>query len=117
MIKKNGKSLDKRKKTVRRIWKTLNNWLLSQGFPSLPEDKLINPSLYLNIYMFSEELDYIDIRDLPSNWHQFDCFMRSGNEDTFETPEKISNKSGKLIHLSFGSMGCEPNQVISFNFI
>jgi UDP:flavonoid glycosyltransferase YjiC (YdhE family) len=31
--------------------------------------------------------------------------MRSGNEDTFEIPEKLRNKSGKLIYLSMGSMG------------
>ncbi len=94
-----------KKETLLPIWKTHNDWLLSQGFPSLPSDKLITPSPYLNIYMFPEELDYTDIRDLPSNWHQFDCFMRSGNEDTFEIPEKLNNKSGKLIYLSLGSMG------------
>jgi UDP:flavonoid glycosyltransferase YjiC (YdhE family) len=55
--------------------------------------------------MFPEEVDYTDIRQMPSKWHRFDCFKRSGNEDTFEIPEKLRNKSGKLIYLSMGSMG------------
>ncbi len=57
--------------------KSYNDWVVSQGFDSLPEDKMITPSPYLNIYMFPEELDYTDIRQLPFNWHRFDCFMRS----------------------------------------
>ncbi len=55
--------------------------------------------------MFPEELDYTDIRQLPSNWHRFDCFMRSAEKENFEIPEKLRNKSGKLIYLSMGSMG------------
>jgi hypothetical protein len=31
--------------------------------------------------------------------------MRSGNEDTFEIPKELSNKSGKLIYLLLRSMG------------
>jgi UDP:flavonoid glycosyltransferase YjiC (YdhE family) len=94
-----------RKETLRDSCKNYNDWVVSKGFDCLPEDKMITPSPYLNIYMFPEELDYTDIRQLPSNWHRFDCFMRSGNEDTFEIPEKLRNKSGKLIYLSMGSMG------------
>jgi len=55
--------------------------------------------------MFPEEVDYTDIRQMPPKWNRFDCFMRSGNEDTFEIPQKLRNKSGKLIYLSMGSMG------------
>ncbi len=55
--------------------------------------------------MFPEELDYTDIRQLPSNWYRFDCFMRSAEKENFEIPEKLRNKSGKLIYLSMGSMG------------
>jgi UDP:flavonoid glycosyltransferase YjiC (YdhE family) len=55
--------------------------------------------------MFPEELDYTDIRQLPSNWHRFDCFMRSEEKEYFEIPEKLRNRSGKLIYLSMGSMG------------
>jgi hypothetical protein len=48
-------------------WKHFNDWIISQGLISLPENKFITPSPYLNIYMFPEELDYTDIRQLPSN--------------------------------------------------
>ncbi len=85
--------------------KSYNDWVVSQGFDSLPEDKMITPSPYLNIYMFPEELDYTDIRQLPSNWHRFDCFMRSEEKENFEIPQKLRNRSGKLIYLSMGSMG------------
>ncbi len=85
--------------------KSYNDWIVSKGFDSLPEGKLITPSPYLNIYMFPEELDYTDIRQLPSNWYRFDCFMRSEEKQHFEIPQKLRNKSGKLIYLSMGSMG------------
>ena len=82
-----------------------NNWLISNGFPTLPTQKLITPSPYLNIYMVPEELDYTDITKFPSNWHRFDYFMRSEHNDKFEIPDKLKNRSGKLIYLSMGSMG------------
>jgi len=91
--------------SMKHAWNNFNDWVISDGFPSLPENKFTIPSPYLNIYMFPEELDYTDLRQLPQNWYQFDYFKRSGNEDFFEIPEKLRNKSGKLIYLSMGSMG------------
>ncbi|XP_054162532.1 NDP-glycosyltransferase YjiC-like [Oppia nitens] len=86
-------------------WNQYNQWITSKGIPSLQQYKLITPSPYLNIYIFPEELDYTDIRPLAENFHRFDYFKRSGNEEVFEIPEKLENKSGKLIYLSMGSMG------------
>jgi UDP:flavonoid glycosyltransferase YjiC (YdhE family) len=90
---------------MREMWKDYNDWVVSQGCASLPQDKFIYPSPYLNIYMYPEEVDYTDLRKLPENWYRFDYFKRSGNEETFEIPQKLKNKSGKLIYLSMGSMG------------
>jgi len=96
---------EEKKKSLKELSNNYNQWLLSKGYPSLPDVKLIAPSPYLNIYMFPEEVDYTDIRQLPYNWHRFDCFKRSGNEESFEVPEKLRNRPGKLIYLSMGSMG------------
>ena len=86
-------------------WNKYNNWIMSKGCPSLQKNKIISVSPYLNIYIFPEELDYTDIRPYPNNFQRFDCFKRSGSGETFELPEKLRNRSGKLVYLSMGSFG------------
>ena len=68
-----------------------------------PKDKLIE-SPYLNLYAYPKELDYIDQRSLPLNWHRFDSFVRF-NEDDFEIPAKLAQKTDKLIYFSMGLLG------------
>ena len=68
-----------------------------------PKDRLIE-SPYLNLYAYPKELDYFQQNPLPSNWHRFDSFVRL-NEDNFEIPEKLKQKTGKLIYFSLGSLG------------
>jgi len=94
-----------RKELNAQVWKSFNNWIISEGYPSLPENKFIIPSPYLNIYGFPEEVDYTDVIQLPENWYRLDSFKRSGDKDSFEIPQKLKNRSGKLIYLSMGSMG------------
>jgi len=65
----------------------------------------INYSKYLNIYGTPFELDYQDMRPLPKNWIRFDNLMRSEVKEKFEIPPELSDKSGKLIYFSMGSMG------------
>ena len=55
--------------------------------------------------MFPEELDYTDIRPYPPNFFRFDCLKRTAADETFEVPQELRDKSGKLIYLSLGSMG------------
>ncbi|CAG2100256.1 unnamed protein product, partial [Medioppia subpectinata] len=87
-------------------WIKYKDWLISNGCPLIPEElQFWSPSPFANIYMFPKELDYTDVRPLPKTFHRFDCMKRSGNEDTFELPDKLKNRSGKLIYLSLGSMG------------
>ena len=76
--------------------------LFENGSP-FPEDRFIE-SPYLNVYSYPKELDYTDQRPLPPKWHQFDSFIRLKEED-FELPEKLAQKTGKLIFLSMGSLG------------
>ena len=68
-----------------------------------PKDRFIE-SPYLNLYAYPRELDYVDQRPLPTNWHRFDSFVRL-NEEDFEIPEKFKQKTGKLIYFSLGSLG------------
>ncbi|CAG2118935.1 unnamed protein product, partial [Medioppia subpectinata] len=87
-------------------WFKYKDWLISNGCPVIPEElQFWAPSPFANIYMFPKELDYTDVRPLPKTFHRFDYFKRTGNEDTFELPDKLKNRSGKLIYLSLGSMG------------
>ncbi|CAG2161561.1 unnamed protein product [Oppiella nova] len=86
-------------------WYTYRDQLIASGCPELKDFLMWTPSPFANIYMIPKELDYTDIRPLPDNFYGFDCFKRSGNEDKFEVPESLKNRSGKLIYLSLGSMG------------
>ena len=76
--------------------------LFEEGIKPFPDDRVIE-SPYLNIYAYPVELDYLDQRPLPPKWHQFDSFIRL-NEKDFELPEKLKQKSGKLIFLSMGTV-------------
>lgn len=78
---------------------------MSKGLPSYPHCKFITNSPYLNIYGYPEELDYLDIRPLPSNWCRCDSLTRYEKESNFEIPDQLKGKSGKLIYFSLGSMG------------
>ncbi|CAG2114698.1 unnamed protein product, partial [Medioppia subpectinata] len=51
------------------------------------------------------ELDYKELQPLAHNWHRVDGFVRTIH-DTFEIPECLRDRPGKLILLSMGSMGC-----------
>ncbi|XP_054157532.1 NDP-glycosyltransferase YjiC-like [Oppia nitens] len=82
-----------------------NNYLISRGVEPLNSDLYVNHSKYLNIYAYPLELDYLDLRPLPPNWIRFDTFQRKDRHLTFEVPEQLKNKPGKLIYFSMGTMG------------
>jgi len=86
-------------------WKLFNEYVISKKLKPLSLFQLNYDSPYLNIYGFPLELDYLDIRPLPPNWYRFDNLKRTESQNTFEIPETLQNKSGKLIYFSMGSMG------------
>ncbi|XP_054161728.1 uncharacterized UDP-glucosyltransferase YojK-like [Oppia nitens] len=86
-------------------WYRYRDWLLKYGCPVPDKYQLFYPSPYATIYMYPKELDYTDVRPLPDTFHCFDNFKRTGNEDVFELPKQLSQRSGKLIYLSLGSLG------------
>ena len=62
-------------------------------------------SPYLNIYGCPKELDYTDVRPMPPTWVRFDNLKRTEVDVTFEVPEQLRDRPGKLIYFSLGSMG------------
>ncbi|XP_054157295.1 NDP-glycosyltransferase YjiC-like [Oppia nitens] len=90
---------------IHESWVKYNNYLVANGCPELKPGQIMHPSPYANIYMTPKELDYTDVRPLPDNFYGFDYYKRSGSEQTFEIPEQLRDKPGKLIYFSLGSMG------------
>ncbi|XP_054152713.1 UDP-glucuronosyltransferase 2A2-like [Oppia nitens] len=92
------------------LWHQFNNYCLAQGCnESLPEYQYFYPSPYLNLYVYPRELNYQEYRPLPENYRGLDNFMRheltTVDKQQFEIPEPLSDKPGKLIYFSLGSMG------------
>jgi len=85
-----------------------NEWLVENGYPAIPQNKMIPRSPFLNIYAWPQELDYTDIRPMPEKCFRIDSFMRK-EEEELELPQNFiidaKNNSQKLIYLSMGSMG------------
>ena len=91
-----------KRKLIRRPF---NEWIVEQGLPELPNTYPFMPRTQkLTIYAFPEEIDYTDVIQQPKNYFRIDAFIRSDNEK-FTIPQKLVNKTGKLVYLSLGSMG------------
>ena len=88
----------------------INNHI--SGAPPLQFPKLHPDSPYLNVYFYQEELNFLDVRPLPSNWYRFDSLVRQSDHEVFEIPEKLRNKPGKLIYLSMGSFASAYSQMM-----
>ncbi|CAG2179047.1 unnamed protein product, partial [Oppiella nova] len=92
-------------------WSPYNEWIQSVGAPPLQHSgKFSNPSPFLNLYLCPQELDYNDIAPKdPSIWLNIDSMIRSDIEkqsNSFEIPEELQQKPGKLIYLSMGTLCC-----------
>ena len=61
---------------------------------------------FLNIFMQPEEMRYEELNDLPENIVAVDCLVRTVPDQTFEIPEQLRDKPGKLVLFSMGSFGC-----------
>ncbi|XP_054161847.1 UDP-glucuronosyltransferase 3A1-like [Oppia nitens] len=88
------------------VFKLFGDWFQSHGCPAPADNQLWFPSPYANFYLTPKELDYTDVRPMPDNFYQFDYYKRTvneANEDVFELPKQLRQRSGKLIYLSLGS--------------
>ncbi len=94
---------DEYERTHRPIWEDYNEWVVSCGAPPLPDLQFIHPSEQLNLYVYPEEIDYIDRRPLAATWHRLDSSVRT-TDQPFEVPASLGAE-GALIYLSLGSLG------------
>ena len=74
---------------------------IDTSYPLLTHPK----SPHLNVYMYPKELDYDRSETVSHNWLRVDGFVRTTNE-IFEIPAELAERSGKLVFLSMGSIGC-----------
>ncbi|XP_053207639.1 NDP-glycosyltransferase YjiC-like isoform X1 [Panonychus citri] len=64
----------------------------------------ILPLKTVGFYHYPADLDYTEFEPIEPGWHRIDCYVRSPDEgSTFELPDKLKDKPGKLIYFSLGS--------------
>jgi MGT family glycosyltransferase len=85
------------------LWREFDEWFRAQGAPGLPELEFIG-SGSLNLYVYPEELDYIDARPLPANWHRLDSSVRD-TDTPVDLPEGFADGHRPVVYFSLGSLG------------
>ena len=96
---------DEVKRAIAPFNKEYSDFVESHGLPPLEESKFGRYSPFMNIYGYPLELDYLDVRPLPTNWFRFDNLKRSETNTSFEIPDQLKDKAGKLIYISLGTIG------------
>jgi MGT family glycosyltransferase len=93
-------------RTHRALWETFNAWFVEQGADPLPELEFMPTSTVANLYVFPEEVDYLDARPLDETWHRMDSSVRETDAD-YELPAELRDRpdGGALLYLSLGSLG------------
>lgn len=81
-----------------------NEYWTSFGLAELPTKpySCVPVSPHLNIYMYPEELDYQEHKLVQ--WARCDSMVRDQQASTFNIPQSLVGKPGKLIFLSLGSI-------------
>lgn len=90
-------------RTHREMWSEFDSWVQSQGAAPLAELEFIHAGA-LNMYVFPEELDYVDERPLDESWVRLDSSVRETDEEV-EIPRDFLDKPGPLLYFSLGSLG------------
>ncbi len=93
-------------RTHQETWERFDQWVQQQGAPPLPRRDFVHTSETANLYVFPEELDYVDARPLGPTWHRIDSSVRETDTD-FVMPEGFARRpeGAGLIYLSLGSLG------------
>ncbi|XP_054152714.1 UDP-glucuronosyltransferase 1-6-like [Oppia nitens] len=101
-------------KPLNAIWKPYNTYLVSMGCQPLPENVLFPIDNCLNIYAYPKEMDqlYDQIKPLPKNVIRVDHMLIESDYDgqEFIIPDKLRDKSGKLIYFAMGSICASDRQ-------
>ena len=93
-------------RTHQETWDAFNAWVQEQGAPALPRRDFIHTSDVANLYVYPEELDYVDARPLDSTWHRLDSSVRETDE-VYVLPTSFQERpeGSSVIYLSLGSLG------------
>jgi MGT family glycosyltransferase len=93
-------------RTHGQTWEAFNAWAQSQGAPPLQRRDFIHTSPVANLYVYPEELDYVDARPLDATWHRMDSSVRE-TDDEYVLPDHLRDRAADsaLIYLSLGSLG------------
>lgn len=86
------------------MWNDLNEWVQEQGAAPLPHLEFIHKG-DLNLYVYPEELDYIDERPLDGSWHRLDSSVRETETEVPDLPAHFTDGSKPLVYFSLGSLG------------
>lgn len=93
-------------RTHRAQWEEFNAWVVEQGAAPLPDLEYMPRDNAANLYVFPEELDYLDARPLDGSWTRMDSSVRRTDED-YVLPAQVADRpdGSALIYLSLGSLG------------
>jgi hypothetical protein len=75
-------------------WAEWDAWCREQGAPPLPPREFMHASPDCNVYVFPEELDYLDARPLDRTWHRIDSSVRETDEDYLLPRELADSMTG-----------------------
>jgi MGT family glycosyltransferase len=75
-----------------------------RGAGALPDGEFIHESVWLNLYVYPEALDYDRLQPLGPTWHRLETCVRQADERV-ELPELLGSGDGALVYLSLGSLG------------
>jgi MGT family glycosyltransferase len=87
----------------RALWTEFNDWVISQGAPSLPDLEFIHTG-DLNLYVYPELADYPRASPLGPRWQRLDSSVRETDEQ-YTVPARLAAQDGALIYFSLGSLG------------
>jgi MGT family glycosyltransferase len=91
-------------RTHRATWQDFDAFVREQGATGLPDLEFMPESERLNLYVYPEELDYLDARPLGAAWHRLESCVRT-TDAPFELPDVIAPDERPLIYFSLGSLG------------
>ena len=93
-------------RTHRPMWDEFNAWVVQQGAAPLPDLEFMPKQNAANLYVFPEEVDYLDARPLDASWHRMDSSVRQ-TDAQYQVPTEVANRpaDSALVYLSLGSLG------------
>jgi MGT family glycosyltransferase len=98
--------LDAYERTHREMWTAFNEFVVESGAPALDDLEFIHTSTSANLYVYPQEADYTDQRELDNTWHRMDSSVRSTDSE-YTIPAEVAERpaDSALIYLSLGSLG------------